>query len=168
MRKVLTSVGALAVLSACAQMPFGGKSNDPVAMVAAADAAAAAEADALTPTVVAPIPKPAAKTAAALDTTTKEQRAAAAAKPAPAAEQKLGTTVASLGDPTDPGFWIKTPLVSAAAKGRVEDPATGKSVQVELIPSGGAAGAGSQMSLPAMRLLGVSLTDLPEVVVFQS
>jgi hypothetical protein len=158
MRKVLISVVALAALSACAQMPFGKKTD--TAMVDGVSAPAAAQSAA--------IPSGAAKTAAALDTTTEAQRSAAAVKPAAAAEKKLGTTIASLGDPTDPGFWIKTSLVSVNATGRVEDPATGKSVQVELIPSGAGAGAGSQMSLPAMRLLGVSLTDLPEVAVYQS
>jgi hypothetical protein len=105
-----------------------------------------------------------AKTVDALDTTTQEQRAAAAAKPA-TAEERLGKTIASLGDPTDPGFWISTSLVSTPAKGRVENPATGKSVQVDLIPANE---GGSRLSLPAMRLLGVSLTDLPEVVVYKS
>ena len=116
-------------------------------------------------TAIAPLPKPAAASAEAYDTTTAAERAAAVAPQAGGA--RLGTTIASLGDPTAEGFWLKTGLVSAPAKGRVVLPATGASVSVDLIPSGGAAGGGSQMSLPALRLLGVSLTDLPEVEVFR-
>lgn len=114
----------------------------------------------------APPPRPRARsTAAQLDTTTSEQKAAAAA-PAEKPETRLGTTIASLGDVSEPGFWIKTPLVNAPAKGRIEA-ANGKSVQVDLIPLDGDAGAGSQVSLPALRLLDVPLTDLPELSVFR-
>lgn len=116
----------------------------------------------------APKPRPRARaTAAQLDTTTAAQKAAAAA-PAKAAETRLGTTVASLGDPTEPGFWIKTPLVKTRSIGRIVNPANGKSSKVELIPLDGPASAGSQVSLPAMQLLGLSLTDLPEIEVYRS
>lgn len=110
--------------------------------------------------------RPAAKSAAQLDTTTATDKAAAAA-PA-AVGQKLGTTVASLGDATQAGFWIKTPLVKTAAKGRIVNPANGKSANVDLLPLGGAATAGSQVSLPALQMLGVSLTDLPEIEVWKA
>lgn len=116
---------------------------------------------------VAPAPPPDARTVDDFDTTTAEDRAAAAA-PVSQPEQELGRTIASLGDPTDPGFWIRTPLVPTAGKGRLEDPASGKSVQVDLIPLTGDPGAGSQVSLPALRLLGVPLTGLPELVVYQT
>lgn len=92
---------------------------------------------------------------------------AAAAKPA-AAGAKLGRTVASLGDATQGGFWMKTPLVKAKGKGRIVNPATGKSVNVDLIPLGGPASAGSQVSLPALTTLGADLTDLPTVEVFSA
>lgn len=116
----------------------------------------------------APAPRPAARASAAqLDTTTPEQRAEAA-KPAAAAETKLGTTVASLGNPSEGGFWIKTPLVKARGTGRIVDPATGKSAKVDLIPLDGPASGGSQVSLPALQLLGVSLTDLPTLEVYRS
>lgn len=116
----------------------------------------------------APAPRPGARaTAAQLDTTTPEQRAAAA-KPAEAAEVKLGSTVASLGDPTEGGFWIKTPLVRERGLGRLVNPATGKSAKVDLIPLDGPASGGSQVSLPALQLLGVSLTDLPTIEVYRS
>lgn len=120
-----------------------------------------------TPAAPAPLPRPTARTAAEFNTTTAEQRAAAAAAPV-AAEQRLGTTIASLGDPSQPGFWIKTPLVSAAGQGRVVNPANGKSSKVDLIPLDGPASGGSQLSLPVIQLLGVSLTDLPEIEVFRN
>lgn len=107
----------------------------------------------------------AASTAEALDTTTAAERAAALA-PVPAGERELGRTVASLGDPVSPGFWLATPLVSEPGQGRVFYRATGQSVVVELRPIAGPATGGSQISLPAMRLLGAPLTGLPELVVY--
>jgi hypothetical protein len=76
----------------------------------------------------------------------------------------LGTSIATLGSPTDPGIWLKTPLVSEVSQGRIEY--NGTSVNVELRPSGGAQGAGSQISLAAMRLIEAPLTGLPEVTVY--
>lgn len=109
-----------------------------------------------------------ARTVEEFDTTTAEQRSAATAQGSGASgERDLGRTVASLGSPTRPGFWLKTPLVSAPAKGRVTYPATGKSVVVDLIPINGPKTAGSQLSLPAMRLLEAPLAGLPEVEVHQ-
>lgn len=116
----------------------------------------------------APAPRPTARASASqLDTTTAQQKAAAAAAPA-VAETKLGNTVASLGDPTEGGFWIKTPLVKARGIGRIVNPANGKSAKVDLIPLDGPADAGSQVSLPALQLIGVSLTDLPTIEVYKS
>ena len=92
---------------------------------------------------------------------------AAAARPV-ATGGRLGTTIASLGDATERGFWIKTPLVTAPAKGRIVDPATGRSVNVDLIPLPGPASAGSQVSLPALTTLGADLTDLPQVEVYRT
>lgn len=113
----------------------------------------------------APPPPPTARTVAALDTTTAEDRAAATAPPPePAGERSLGTTLATLGSPADPGIWIKTPLVSDLVMGRVVF--QGTSINIELRPSGGAAGSGSQISLPAMRLLGAPLTGIVELSVF--
>jgi hypothetical protein len=54
------------------------------------------------------VPK-AARTAEEFDVTTVEERKAAAAAPVEVSEKRLGLTVASLGDPTQAGFWIKTP-----------------------------------------------------------
>lgn len=118
----------------------------------------------LAPETAAPPPPEAAQTAEALDTTTPEQRAAAAA-PVEVAGAALGTTVVTLGSPTEPGLWLKTPLVQAETQGRVTNPATGKSSLVTLLPLAGEATAGSRMSLPALRLIGASLTDLTEVEV---
>ena len=112
-----------------------------------------------------PPPPPAtATTVEEFDTTTAADRAAAVVVQASAAEQRLGTTIASLGSPTEPGIWLKTPLVKSVRSGRVvyQD----KSVNVELRPSGGAPGSGSQISLAAMRLIGAALTGLPEIEVF--
>ena len=100
------------------------------------------------------------------DVTTAQEREEAAAVPVATVEKRLVLTVASLGDPTQAGFWIKTPLVSAAGKGRVVYPGTGKSVQVDLTPIEGAGSAGSRLSLAAFRLIEATLTELPEVEVF--
>jgi len=112
----------------------------------------------------APPPPRAANTAAALDTTTAAQRREAATPVAgQAAAQQLGSTVASLGSPAVPGFWLETPLVSAQAQGRVTNTANGKSSAVTLIPIEGPATAGSRLSLPAMRLIEASVTDLVQL-----
>lgn len=111
-------------------------------------------------------PPTAANTQASLDTTTPEQRAQAAAAPAPQAVTKvLGTTVASLGSPTEPGFWLKTPLVTSQTAGRVTNKANGKSSAVTLIPIEGPATGGSRLSLPAIRLIEAPLTDLVDLTV---
>lgn len=111
-----------------------------------------------------PVPAESARTAEALDTTTQAQRNAAS-QPVTAGARLLGTTVVSLGRPTEPGFWLKTPLVQTEAQGRVTNPANGKSAAVTLIPIAGEATAGSRMSLAAMRLIGASLADLTQVEV---
>ncbi|MFD1881411.1 hypothetical protein [Paracoccus pacificus] len=72
---------------------------------------------------------------------------------------KLGTSVASLGDPAQGGNWVKTSLVKAPTKGRVTVAGGSKSVNVDLLPGTGA----TQMSLSAMRALGVDITELPSV-----
>jgi len=104
------------------------------------------------------------QSAAALDTTSRAEKAQAAAPSG--GGQRLGVTIASLGDPSEAGFWIKTPLVGSETNGRIVNPATGKSANVRLIPLGGPASGGSQVSLPALQMLGVSLTDLPEIEVY--
>ena len=121
------------------------------------------------PRVQTPVARPpeGAITVEELDITTPEERTAALA-PADTDDGRLGSTIASLGDPGEAGFWIKTPLVAEPAPGRIVYVTSGRSVQVRLIPSGGAAGSGSQVSLAAMRLLDAPLTGLPELVVYQN
>ena len=118
--------------------------------------------------VAPPVARPpaSARTVEQFDTTTEEDRAAAVATPVAATSAALGSTIATLGPPADPGIWIKTPLVTSTVMGRVENPANGKTISLELRPSGGAAGSGSQLSLAAMRLLEIPLTALAEVEVF--
>ncbi|MFK7938926.1 MAG: hypothetical protein AB8B82_06075 [Roseovarius sp.] len=139
---------------------------DPDAMTASGQLRPLARPATLNTTIKAP--PQAARTVEEFDTTTAEQRSDALAEASDAAsERDLGLTVASLGSPTEPGFWLKTPLVSAPTKGKVVYPATGKSVAVDLIPIDGPKTAGSRMSLPAMRLIDAPLTGLPEVQVFR-
>ncbi|MBL6429271.1 D-galactarate dehydratase [Maritimibacter sp.] len=116
-------------------------------------------------TVTTVAPPADARTEDAFDTTTDEERAAAVATPEPAGERSLGTTVATLGSPTDPGIWMDTPLVSSVTQGRVEA-ANGKSVNLELRPIDGPATAGSRISLPALRLLEVGLAGLHTLTVY--
>ncbi|MDU8929009.1 hypothetical protein RXV86_16565 [Alisedimentitalea sp. MJ-SS2] len=112
-----------------------------------------------------------ARTVAQFDTTSREEKKAAEVE-AKQAQQSgegrlLGRTVASLGDPADPGLWIKTPLVDAPAQGRVIYPVNGKGVQLDLIPIDGPKTAGSRISLAALRVIGAPLAGLPEVEVYQ-
>jgi len=122
--------------------------------------------DTLNTTVVAP--PTTARTVDQFDTTSAADKAAArkaAATPVPQ-NALLGRTVASLGSPADPGFWLETPLVNAVQSGRVVYPVNGKAVAVELRPIDGPRTAGSRLSLPAMRVLKAPLTGLPELEVF--
>ena len=111
-----------------------------------------------------PPPPPEARTVEQFDTTSEEDRAEALAVEPEPASGPLGTTIASLGSPADPGIWLETPLVTTLTPGRVEY--QGNSINVELRPSGGAAGSGSEISLAAMRLLNAPLTGLPELTVY--
>lgn len=131
-----------------------------------ADTAAALAAGPETPRPVAR-PDPAraptgARTAEAFDTTTAAERAAARAAPA-TGTRVLGTTIATLGSPADPGFWLRTPLVDTPMRGVVVHPDSGARLGLELRPSGGAPGSGSQLSLPAFRAMNLPLTSLPEL-----
>lgn len=116
----------------------------------------------------APLRPPAARTAEGFDTSTEAQRAdAVAAAQTTGGAVDLGVTIASLGVPTKPGFWLKTPLADRPGKGRVDYPAKGTSVVVDLIPLDVSPGAGSQISLAAMRLIEADLTGLPELRVYR-
>ena len=157
MTKQIFAMIFLILMVACATL-------EPQVPDLAAEAGAAEPA--LQPAAMAPAPPANAVTAEQFDTTTLAERAAAAVQPAVAVETELGRTIATLGNPVTPGFWLETPLVSAPRQGRVVYPATGNSVAVELIPIAGPATAGSRISLPAMRLLGAPLAGLPELIVF--
>lgn len=127
----------------------------------------------VTPPEVVPVPRPeagvarvvrppkGARTAAAFDTTTAAQKAEALTAPSGGAE--LGKVVVSLGNPAEPGFWLKSALVSAKAAGVVKL-ANGKTAQVDLLPL---TGGGPQLSLAAYRALELPLTALPEVTVLR-
>ena len=165
MRKPGAVVAVLAVglgISGCGQvkMPFrpapAPGDAEPLATVASLPA----------PGTEQSAPPATAVTAEQFDTTTGAERAAAASAAPVPSEARLGTTIASLGDPADPGFWAETGLVTEVRQGRLEYTATGKSVNVELRPSGNAPGSGTRVSLPALRVLEAPLTDLPELVVY--
>jgi len=164
MTRILFPLFAAAALSGCGsfadRLGLGEDRPDP-------DVSAATEAAAPAPSVetsATPVLTSGANSAESLDTTTEEEREAAT-KPPTAAGASLGETVVSLGSATEPGLWIKTPLVQNEMPGRVTNPANGKSAAVTLIPIEGPATAGSRMSLPALRLIGASLTDLTTVEV---
>ena len=111
-----------------------------------------------------PPPPQNAVTVEQFDTTSQQERAAAVVASAPAGDQALGTTIATLGPPAEPGIWLKTPLVTALTSGRIAY--QGKTINIELRPSGGATGSGSQISLAAMRLIEAPLTSLVQLEVF--
>ena len=144
----------LVVLSGCAASPFAGlRGKAPVETVATRPPPRPD---------VAPVPVAGATTAAAFDTTSAADKAAALAPPpAPSGERSLGKTAVALGNPAEPGFWLRSALVTAPAKGRVEV-AGGAMIAVDLIPGTGAA----QLSLPAFRALNLPLTALPEVTIY--
>lgn len=157
--RILLLIPAFA-LAACETLQTPVSATAPGAAVT--PAGAAAPAPTLDPT---PPPRPpaAARTVDQFDTTSAEDKAAALAVKADAPVRDLGTTLATLGPPAEPGIWLKTPLVDALTKGRVSY--NGKDANVELRPSGGAAGSGSQISLAAMQTLGIPLTEIAEVSV---
>ncbi|TXB70099.1 hypothetical protein FQV27_06885 [Paracoccus aurantiacus] len=165
--KTSLAFGAIAVVLAGCNMNDSPASSRPA--IAAPQTQTATEASVTPRPTAAPAERPAldggAQTAASLDTTTPEEKAAAAA-PA-SGGGKLGTSVASLGDATEGGFWVKSPLVKAEGKGRVVNIANGKSANVDLKPLAGS-GAGSQLSLAAMQAIGAGLTDLPDIEVWQN
>lgn len=152
-------LGTALTLAACAEIsePFGESSAD-------------APAQSAQPAPQQPIeerfPSADASSVDDFDLTTEAERQQAAA-PAPiGGETSLGTTVASLGDPASQGFWLETPLVDAETEGRVVYPETGRSASVTLRPIPGEPGAGSRISLAAMRLIEAPLTDLPTLQVY--
>lgn len=94
------------------------------------------------------------------------EQVAAATRPVERPEQDLGTTVATLGLLEREGFWLSTPLVRQAVPGRVVYEATGAAANVMLVPNGAAAGSGSQISIAAMQVMGIPITELARLRVF--
>ncbi|HEY9039867.1 MAG TPA: hypothetical protein VIN05_13100 [Roseovarius sp.] len=159
--KHLSLILAVSLVAGCADAPAWLTPRQNAAPEADDTAAAANEA----PSTIAAIKPPAtARTVDEFDTTTAADKAAAVTPSAGGTD--LGLTIASLGAAGESGFWLKTPLVRAPGPGRVVYPANGKSVKVDLIPIPGDAGAGSRMSLAALRVLDAPLAGLPEVRVF--
>ncbi len=159
---------ALPLLGACAELqPTAPADGEAPVVEAAQPAPAAPPARGETlDTTPPPSPPAGANTAEELDTTSDEDRAAALAPPVAAPAGSLGTTTATLGPPGDTGIWVETPLVTEVTPGRVVYGANGNSVNVELRPSGGEPGSGSQISLAAIRLLEAPLTGILELQVF--
>ncbi|RVV96942.1 hypothetical protein EKE94_16520 [Mesobaculum littorinae] len=163
--KQYLALSAMVALAACSNLPnpFGRGPGQTVPAAAGPQETGvpATTGDPVRPQ--APAPTTAARTADDFDTVSEEEKAAATMAPT-GGETRLCETVASLGDPTDPGLWVKTPLVSETRSGRIEYPSTGKSASVELRPRGGS--GGSEVSLAALRLIDAPLTDLPTLVVY--
>lgn len=153
MRRMVV-IGMLVSGTGCALLGQGERS-------ATASDPTGAEGPAAAPALAPPMGAPARPDA--LDTATAAQTAAALAPAAGADGVLLGTAVAGLGDVGAPGFWAKSPLVTAEGSGRVAVAGTGDSAAVTLIP---AVGGGTELSLSTMRALGLGLTDLPEVRLF--
>ncbi|MEB8385964.1 hypothetical protein OO012_01875 [Rhodobacteraceae bacterium KMM 6894] len=155
--KPLFYLSAFALLGACAMPEWvrpAAQSAEPVAAPVAQPVAS----------VTAPPVPDTARTVEEFDTTSAADRVQATK--VAVGGRDLGLTVASLGAVGEPGFWLKTPLVSAPGKGRVVYPASGKEVQVDLIPIEGPKTAGSRMSLSALRVIDAPLAGLPELRVF--
>ncbi len=151
----LTLIPLLA-LAACSTPSFQGLFPQPL------QEPVAAPAPTLDPAPPPPPPETA-RTVDEFDTTSAEDREEAIAVSAAATDETLGTTLGTLGSPTEPGIWLKTPLVTALRPGRVTY--QGQTINIELRPSGGAAGSGSQISLAAMRLLNAPLTGVLSLTV---
>lgn len=159
--KHVTILLAATMMAGCAGGPDWLKPRDSQPDQADAPAAAAPNAPG---TAAAVRPPRTARTVDEFDTSSAAEKAAAQ-EPA-AGGRDLGLTIASLGAAGEPGFWLKTPLVTAPGPGRAVYPANGKSVKVDLIPLDGAPGAGSRMSLAALRVLDAPLTGLPELQIY--
>lgn len=167
--RLLTVLPALMALAGCAEL--GMNATGPTAAPKTEGSVTSTDATGTAPMTDAQITSsggaiaPSGVSIAALDTVSAAEKEAAAAAGAAAGGAKLGRTIASLGDATEGGLWLKTALVTAPTKGRVVDVASGKAAAVELLPLSG--GGGSRISLSAMTALGFGPVDLPELDVFR-
>lgn len=158
---VLTSA---ALLTACST-PNGGlfKSGKPAEITAQTptdtDIRPKLRPDSPSQSVIAPLTEETA-------TNVSDAEIAKATKPTVRPEQDKGLTIASLGLLNEDGFWLSTPLVKTKTEGRAVVEKTGASVNLTLLPNGQPAGSGSQLSIAAMQVLAVPITDLVELRVF--
>lgn len=148
-RRLPLLLACLSIAGGCANLPSPGRAPAPAPAPVAATTAPA-------PVLAGPSASP-----AALDTVSDEQKAAARAQAAAApAGGALGEATVALGDPADPGLWVKTALVDAEAPGTVRTGA-GEAIAVTLRPLGSDGGA--QISLAALRALGLPIAGLHPV-----
>ncbi|CUH29711.1 hypothetical protein JSE7799_00852 [Jannaschia seosinensis] len=152
-RHVIIVTGLAVLLAGCSDLPTSGRDDVRRPVQRPAQAAPA------------PAPRPVltgpATQAAALDTVSEAQKSAARAAAATApAGGELGVATVSLGNPTDPGLWVKTDLVSSEMPGTVRT-GSGEAIAVTLRPLGGTGGA--QISLSAAQALGLPLAGLHPV-----
>ena len=103
------------------------------------------------------IPVGGAASAASFDTVSDAEKAEARAVAASAPASVLGEVTVTLGDPADPGLWVKSALVTEEEPGTVRT-GGGDAVAVTLRPLGSDGGA--QISLAALRALGLPLAGL--------
>jgi hypothetical protein len=155
MRQAVRPFLLIGALAGCAQLGVpDGRSASP---------AGVGGASALPAETPAPVATGSASSPAALDTVTDDQktaaRAAAAAAPAGGV---LGRETVALGDPADPGLWVKTGLVAEAGTGTVRS-SGGEAIAVALRPLD--TDGGAQISLSALQALGLPLTGLHPVTV---
>jgi len=172
-RRAARGLALLLLLAACGQIALGPRrASPPPPCSGDCPEVLSPDADTPRPRYRAGTPPPPAgrgfvegRSAERLDSTTAEQRSAALAGSS-SAETRLGSTVAGLGDVSEQGFWLKTPLVRAETRGRVVWEDSGESVSLTLLPKAGARGSASQISLAAMRALGIPLTALAKLAVY--
>ncbi|WP_296765847.1 hypothetical protein [Sediminimonas sp.] len=141
----IAALGAMLGLAGCAQLgdlwPLGGRDDGNGVTTA---------------------PPPTADAEPGADTTRPESRPGGDGDAATGTNlRSLGTSVATLGDPTRPGQWVETPLARADTRGRVVATGSGAAVDVAVIAAPGA--GGSRLSLAAMRAVGADPTALVEI-----
>lgn len=168
MKILYVGVTMSVLLAGCAQVPvldrLTGGAPDTAPDTTAVDTGAPAP----LPTPAAPAPAAqVAASPAALDTVSEAEKDAARASAASApAGGTLGEVTVALGDPADPGLWVKSALVDGDTPGTVRT-GDGDAITVTLRPLGAGAG-GPQISLAALRALGLPLTGLHPVTIATS
>ena len=168
MFRLTAALTLAALIGGCAQLPLPDLLR-PKGAETAASVAAEADAEAVDPGLPEPLPTAAAPVPpaqvaaapAALDTVTEAEKDAARATAAASTGGVLGDVTVALGDPADPGLWVKSALVTSEQPGTVRT-GGGDAIAVVLKPLGSGAG-GPQISLAALRALGLPLTGLHPV-----